>query len=206
MIHKASAAVMARRKNDKTDLDFYRTPAWATRSLFEMLSHHDLIKHDQSVLDPCAGAGDMSRELKHHFRRVTTMDIERYDGLELDFQRDFLSMEPIDSHDWVIANPPFNLAEPFISRSMITAWDGVAILGRIQLLESVQRFANIWNYNPCQFVFIFCERLGFAKGYGEAVQSAACHAWFVWLTDSDQTVPPMVDWIRPGSRERLSYV
>ncbi|MDG4885709.1 SAM-dependent methyltransferase, partial [Mesorhizobium sp. WSM4884] len=63
--------------------------------------------------------------------------------------RDFLSFPyEAQSHDWVITNPPFRLAEDFIERAFIVARKGVAILARTVFLESVGRYENIFTANP----------------------------------------------------------
>ena len=201
--HKSSAAVMARRTNEQNDLDFYRTPYWATRALLDKLREFRLLNQNHSCLDPCAGAGDMARVLEEDFDLVTRIDIEHY-GRKLDFQADFLSVKTtVAKHDWVIANPPFNKAEEFIQKSLNVALSGVAILGRIQLLEGIRRYGQIWDRTPCDYVFIFSERLGFAKGYSDQVQSAACHAWFIWMNDRDTNPAcdgPQLAWLPPGTK------
>ena len=45
------------------------------------------------------------------------------------------------SVDWVVTNPPFRLAEPFIQRSLVVARKGVAILAGLS--HRVERGAAI---------------------------------------------------------------
>jgi hypothetical protein len=53
-----------------------------------------------------------------------------------------------NSVDWIITNPPFWLAEPFILRALSLARVGVAILARTVFLESVGRYDALFRDNP----------------------------------------------------------
>ena len=68
------------------------------------------------------------------------------------------------SFDWVITNPPFQLGEKFIRRSMAIARCGVAILTRTVFIESVGRYERFFKANPPSRFAPFTERVPMVKG------------------------------------------
>ena len=137
-----SHAVMAQRIEAKNSLDDFPTPPWATRALLECVLGNENLK-ELTCLEPACGAGHMAKVLREYFRFVCGSDVHEYGyGETRNFQtEDF----PPASYDWVITDPPFNLAEDFIHRSLKIARCGVAILARTVFLESVGRYNRILN-------------------------------------------------------------
>ena len=76
------------------------------------------------------------------------------------------------SHDWVITNPPFRLAEEFVARSLNVARKGVAILARTVFLESVGRYEAIFKINPPTVFAQFSERVRAAVQKSATVAAA----------------------------------
>jgi len=85
--------------------DFYETPPEATRALLGVLD----LQEGTRVWEPAVGAGAISLVLDLAGMDVTGTDI-RAQGV------DFLQCEPI-ACDWIITNPPFNLANEFVRRA-----------------------------------------------------------------------------------------
>ena len=81
--------------NQKTVLDYFPTPPWATRALCE--------ENIRNGIEPACGEGHMVRPLTEYFNRV----IFEWNGEVMDYLKTM-------SSDWVITNPPFNLASDFI--------------------------------------------------------------------------------------------
>ena len=140
----------------------------------------------------------MARPLAEYFQVVDAADAYHYGFAPV---RDFLTF-PYESksHDWVITNPPFRLAEEFVSRAMNVARMGVAILARTVFLESVGRYESIFRDNPPSVFAQFTERVPMVKGRVDAKASTATgYAWFVWRHDIKASSPRLA-WVPPCRR------
>lgn len=185
---------MAQRFEPIDSPDDFPTPPWATRALIEHVIGPDEVR-SMSCLEPACGRGYMSRPLAEYFYSVDSADAYPYGFAPI---RDFLTYphEAI-SHDWVITNPPFRLAEEFVSRAMTVARRGVAILARTVFLESVGRYEAIFKENPPTVFAQFTERVPMVKGrVDQKASTATGYAWFVWqkgvAIDS-----PRLTWLPP---------
>jgi hypothetical protein len=170
--------------NYEDSLDYYPTPGWATRALCEYL-----IAPSGVAWDPAAGGGHMVDALKDYpFRKVVARDITG--GF------DFLTERPLKC-DWVITNPPFALGEAFALRAIGIA--KTAMLVRLNFLESLSRYRNLFSKHPPSVLGIFTERIGFKYGVAEPnVPTATAYAWLVW-----DGSPQRIVWI-PPCKARLS--
>jgi len=193
-MQNTSHAVMAQRFEPADSPDDFPTPPWATRALIEHVIGAERVK-SLTCLEPAAGRGYMSRPLAEYFDRVDGADAFDYGHYAI---RDFLKF-PYEalSHDWVITNPPFRLAEEFVQRALHVARDGVAILARTVFLESVGRYENIFSVNPPSIFAQFTERVPMVKGRVDAKASTATgYAWFVW-DKTGATTSPKLTWVPP---------
>ena len=193
-----SHAVMAQRTEGKQSLDDFPTPLWATRALIEHVIGKDNVV-GQSCLEPACGRGHMAVALCEYFGEVIAQDIFEYGyGSVADFQE---AKYADNSFDWVISNPPFRLAEDFISRSLSIARVGVAMLVRTVFIESVGRHERLFKPFPPAKVAQFTERVPMVKGRVDKKASTATgYAWVVW-EKSNQLDTALV-WI-PPSRKKL---
>lgn len=191
-----SHAVMAQRVEPLDSPDDFPTPPWATRALIE---HVIGAKNVAGLicLEPACGAGHMARPLAGYFRTVEASDAYAYGFGEV---RDFLRY-PFEagSHDWVITNPPFRLAEEFVDRALLVARQGVAILARTVFLESVGRYEGIFAQRPPSKFAQFVERVPMVRGRldGKAT-TATGYAWFVW--EKAASGHPQLMWVPPCRR------
>ncbi|MER8816040.1 SAM-dependent methyltransferase [Mesorhizobium sp. M0965] len=140
----------------------------------------------------------MDKVLREYFQETSASDIYSYGyGDVADFLR---TPYEVGSFDWVVTNPPFNLAEEFVARSLQIARRGVAILARTVFIESVGRYERLFKPNPPALFAQFVERVPMVKGRLDPKASTATgYAWFVWLADRRTTE---VVWI-PPCRKRL---
>ncbi len=192
-----SHAVMAQRSEPADSPDDFPTPPWATRALVEYVIGPDQVR-GQSCLEPACGRGYMARPLAEYFGSVDAADAHRYGFAPV---RDFLTY-PYEarSHDWVITNPPFRLAEEFVERALIVARKGVAILARTVFLESIGRYENIFSKSPPSVFAQFSERVPMVKGRVDPKATTATgYAWFVWQLGSMAT--PRLAWVPPCRRD-----
>jgi hypothetical protein len=193
-MQNTSHAVMAQRFEPKDSADDFPTPPWATRALIEHVIGPENVV-GQTCLEPAAGRGYMSRPLQEYFRCVDSADAYSYGYAPV---RDFLTYPYAAlSHDWIITNPPFRLAEEFFERSKSIARVGIAILARTVFLESVGRYQSIFRDNPPAVFAQFSERVPMVRGRVDAKASTATgYAWFVWHQGSERSSPKLT-WVPP---------
>lgn len=187
-----SHAVMAQRIEPADSPDDFPTPPWATRALLEHVIGPERVR-GLSCLEPACGRGYMARPLAEYFGAVEAADAFNYGFAP---ERDFLG-EPAPGCDWVITNPPFRLAEAFVSKALETARCGVGILARTVFLESSSRYESIFSKRPPAIFAQFVERVPMVRGrVDRKATTATGYAWFVW--DKEAAAPyPRLTWIPP---------
>ena len=191
-----SHAVMAQRTEADDSLDDFPTPPWATRALMTHVIGDRGPFHKLSCFEPACGVGHMAKPLKEYFGEVRASDIHAYGyGAVADFPN-----APFEaaSVDWVITNPPFRLAEPFVKRSLVIARRGVAILARTVFIESIGRYREIFQSTPPTRFAQFTERVPMVKGrLDKKASTATGYAWLVWDVGRNREISPRLMWIEP---------
>lgn len=206
---RGGCAVMARRHEPDDSLDYFPTPPWATRAF--LLHAMPLVQpgplRDLTVWEPACGEGHMAAVLGEEpwFGRVIATDVfdYGYGGV-----RDFLGLEaaPMPKADWIITNPPFNLAELFLDRALERARLGVAFLLRTVFEEGAERYARIYAQRPPTHKFVSAERIPMTRGrWLPNAKTMTAYAWFVWVK-ADVGCEPFTKqaWIPPGQRGPLT--
>ncbi|MBZ4022178.1 hypothetical protein CKO11_06875 [Rhodobacter sp. TJ_12] len=206
MAANTSAAVMAQRAEPHDSLDDFPTPPWATRALCEwILAQGDDLSFCY-CREPAANRGHMVRPLREVFGAVRASDVHDY-GVGF-LVEDYLFGPRPSVVDWTITNPPFRLAEQFISRALETSRCGVAMLVRSTFIEGKSRWTSLFSVTPPSHVLQFSERVLMLKGrlvrdgavcpkLKRRVTSATAYSWLVWKLPL--TVPPhtRLEWIPP---------
>lgn len=211
MAQNTSSAVMQQRSKELDSLDDFPTPPWGTRALLALLSSQGLISAEMVVREPAANRGHMVRPLRERFNTVLPSDIMDYGaGFPVD---DFLFPGPLDPVDWTITNPPFKLAEQFITRALATSRRGVALLVRSAFTEGETRYRNTFSANAPHLVLQFTERLVMHQGKlpnpnvavpytdektGETKMkkptSATAYCWAIWRCDMPPVTWSQLHW------------
>lgn len=158
--------------------DNYPTPTWATHALL------DLLDFKGTVLEPASGTGSMVKALRERGLAVDASDIREGPEIEGTGGVDFLRAGLSDSHDNVITNPPFRTAENFLLSGLQAARSMVALLLRLQFLETKKRY-KLLTLVPPRWVLPFSSRLSmYPEGTfvpeEDQVGGTAAYAWFVW--------------------------
>jgi hypothetical protein len=163
------------RVEPRKGLDDFPTPPWATRALMEMVSLQDC-----SVWEPACGRGTMAVPLAEQAELVIRSDIVDYGiGAQV---IDFLNTGWNFKTDWIVTNPPFNLAVPFTLKALSLARAGVAMLARSNWIETVNRYDVLFKPHPPTFIMPFCERVPMVKGcYDPGAGTATSYSWYVWM-------------------------
>lgn len=204
------SAVMAHRVSDTGDLDYFPTPPWAARAGGELIRAID--PKARSCWEPASGGGHMAWGLMDYFPDgVSISDIHDHGGpLSPRFMLgDFL--DPVFGSgieaDWIATNPPFVRGEAFIREAWRRARRGVAMLLRLQFIESEARY-RLFQDIPLYALAPFAERVPMVKGrWDPAASSATAYAWFIFVKPGvvqDAGAAPRVIIVPPGSKTRLS--
>jgi predicted RNA methylase len=210
-----STAVMQRRVEPHDSLDYYPTPAWSTRALCEFLKGEGFELWAQNVWEPACGEGFMARPLAEYFAKVRATDIFRYsdDHAIADF---LMQTARWDDVEFVVTNPPFQLANQFIEKALKVATVGVAMLVRSAFTEGQERYMSLFSVTPPAYVLQFSERVGMfrgrcvqvgapdpfnldEKGEPRKAATATSYCWLVWLHGQTDT---RYRWIAP-CREQM---
>lgn len=148
----------------------------------------------------------MAEVLRESFRQAHASDVHDYGcgyqvGSYIGQGAD--KAEPPWAPDWVITNPPFNLALEFALRAIPEAEIGVALLLRTAWIEGEERYRRIFGEIPPTAVWQFAERVPMTKGaWDPAASTATAYAWFVWRHPVGAGTG--LHWIPPGQREALT--
>lgn len=173
----------------KEGLDFYPTPAWATRALY-----NTGFKTPGVVWEPACGLYHMSKVLKEFNEDVIETDII--------YGQDFMNDEPSNA-DWIITNPPFNIIQDFTLRALEVTNRGVALFVRYPFLETAKRYNSIFKYHKPSHIYQFSERVAFLpdKVAKKGGASAVVYVWVIW--DKEHKGDTTFSWIPPNTRTLL---
>ena len=225
MTQNRSAAIMQQRREPPDSLDYFPTPPWAARALCHELGEMVPIGQ-QSVWEPACGEGDLLRGLSA-FGSQRASDIHHYgprfpaQAATRDFLAEGLLAGPANPVDWVITNPPFNLALDFVWRALEVSQVGAAFFLRNSFAEGQTRYDKLFRDRPPSFEFVFAERVVLWKNHcldpdvpvwrettkadGTVVTSyekpttATTYSWFVWI--HDEAGDCRKRWIPPSRKD-----
>jgi hypothetical protein len=192
-------AVMSQRRRDiPGGLDFFPTPPWATRALFEYCVDVAALP----VWEPACGDGAMARTIGEYAGAVASSDVHDYGWGHV--VHDFL--QPFRPHgigyaEWIVTNPPFSLAERFVHRGLEVAERGVAMLVRTVFIESVGRYSRLFRERRPAMMAQFTERVPMLEGkLSRTATTATSYCWLVWTLK--RPAETKLCWI-PPCRARL---
>lgn len=212
-----SSAVMQQRAEPHDSLDYFPTPPWATRALCLFLEN--ALREPLGQLtcwEPACGELHMVRPLREHFARVEATDIYRYSdqhGI-----CDFLMAGAREPVDWIVSNFPFNLADRFIAEALHRTRRGVVAIQRTAFTEGEDRYHQLYQHNPPDFVVTYVERVVMLKGrliranapdpfnlddQGKPRKASTATAtnFYVWNHNRTGPVDPRHRWIAPCRKQ-----
>lgn len=171
--------------------DFYDTPPLAVHELLkvERLPHR--------IWEPACGTGNIVKVLRAAGHDVAATDLNDRGCPDSTHRIDFLMHRgPIDS-DAILTNPPFSLAEQFVTVALDCA-PLVVMLLRLAFYESSRR-SHILDNGKLARIHVFAKRLPMmhrAGWEGRKANSGMAFAWFVW--DQAHHGPTSIDRINIG--------
>lgn len=205
MSRNTSSAVMQQRHEAIDSLDYFPTPPWATRAFMrEFLDAHLRPLAFEYVWEPACGEGHMAYVLEEFCDDVLASDVRDYGKGHAvgSYVGQGLDVMPVwTACEWVITNPPFNLAVEFAERAIEEAQHGVALLVRSAWSEGGERYNRLFAKHPPSSIVQYCDRVPMVKGkYDPKASSATSYSWFVWERHGNG--PTQFHWIKPGAKER----
>jgi hypothetical protein len=209
---------MQQRVEAHDSLDDFPTPPWATRALTGFLRGLGHNLGAMAAWEPCCNRGFMVKPLRESFASVRASDVLAYpdhvlggDPELIDFATTGRSEPAVD---FVIANPPFRLAEAFIETAIGVSRVGCAMLVRTSFVEGRDRYLGLFapERTPPDFVLVFTQRVVMLKGRlirdgapdpfnldddgkPKKASTATSYVWLVWLAGGDRDT--RVRWIPP---------
>jgi hypothetical protein len=136
--------------------DHYDTPVYTTRSLLKV---HDI---RYPVLEPCAGNSMIANMLNDG--DVVTNDINEM--CRGDYVYDYLTNDSLKEIGFrtIITNPPFNIAQENIEKSLedVIVGGEVIMLLRLNFLGSQKR-KTFWDSAPIKHIYVLSKRPSFTK-------------------------------------------
>jgi len=142
-----------------TICSFLDACAWIRRHLAE------------SVLDPCSGEGAYFKAISERL----CIRPRRYDAIDIRRGQDYLKWEAPTRYSIVISNPPYRLAQQFITKARREA-EVVVFLLRLNFLGS-QRRHLWWQENLPAEIYVHSKRPSFCYGSTDSCE----YAHFVWI-------------------------
>lgn len=173
--------------------DYYATPPIAVQ---ELLKRENFDK--ECVLEPAVGGGHIAEFFKE--KQVIGYDIiDR--GYPNTIVKDFLTVtkeELPKSYD-IITNPPYDrkILVPFVEHCIdISPEDTkIAMLLKLQFLESEKRYLKILKEHPPIRVHIFVKRIYcYKNGIPLDEKGAICYCWYIW-DKKEKDYSTTIDWI-----------
>lgn len=152
MQHGVDNTLTTRNRNN---YDYYGTPPQITQYLLNIETFQ------KDILEPCAGQGYISQYLENKGYNVTSMDIQQNMYPKNKIQN-FLTYNKQHTGD-IITNPPYSKAIEFVTHTLKICTGKIAMLLKLQFLETIQRYEKIFKNNPPQRVHIFVKRVNCIK-------------------------------------------
>lgn len=167
-------------KENRKANDFYPTPENVTIALMEFLHSEVSFFFDQplSIWEPACGEGHMSEVIKRYGHNVHSTDLRHtnYLGDNINYAVDFLNFPSMpDKFDAIITNPPFNLSEEFIFKSVRES-KIVCMLLKSQYWHAKKR-KQLFDMHTPKYVLPLTWRPDF-DGRGAPTMDLA---WTVWI-------------------------
>ena len=195
----AKALVKAQKAHVRKAADFYPTPVNVTQALMDFLK----LPRNTLIWEPASGDGAMARTLERYVDDVHASDLRDepsiYGDTGVNFLDDLIDITiPVD---WIITNPPFNLAEDFI-RKALSVTPRVAMLLSNQYWHAERRL-KLFKDHPPSHVLPLTWRPAFLEA--ERGKSPMMNVmWVVWgMNDGDALYRPLT---RPANSVALDPI
>lgn len=182
----------------RAENDYYATHPDSTNSLLDV---EEII---YPVLEPSCGEGHISKllgkGLVYSFDLVNRgYGVGGIDFIKTNFNDPYNQVFPVGKIETILTNPPFNLFQDFVEKSLKIANKKVIMFGKLQALEGIKR-ATFLETTPLKIVYVFKKRQQpmrngkeFDEKTGKKMSSTMAFAWYVW--EIGYKGSPEIKWI-----------
>ena len=187
-LHSQSANYKMRNKFDQ-----YYTPNRYVKSLLDHLE----FPLSGTIFEPCCGQDAISNELKSRGFTVITNDIDPLNNADYHYDLSIpLSWQLLNNEfdcDFIVTNPPFNLAVEIIPQCYAKARKGVIALLRVSFIEPCNNRQDFLVENPPNQIYS-TKRINFLGGKKTDKVNTI---WCIWLKDenSKQMIKRPIDFL-----------
>lgn len=191
----ASAIVGAQKTHKRKAADFYPTPSDVTVALLDFLA----IEAPVRVWEPACGDGAMSKVLTLAGHEVHSTDLREDSGYGIGGVN-FMEAGVGNKPDWIITNPPFNVAEDFIEHAL-SVTPNVAMLLKSQFWHARRREPLFRNHPPAWIL-----PLTWRPAFLEAERGSSPLMdviWVVWTSNFGSGGTLYSPLVRPSSNHPL---
>ncbi len=188
----AESIVGRKKSDDKYDL--YETPTWATELIVNRLIQDGALTLGEEILEPCSGAGAISRVLEQNFK-VASSDIQTENFI---YGKKGINVYKLKdkSVKTIFTNPPYNLMTEnnMLDEFLRISTGKVILLLNIFYLSSDKRKELLEN-SPLKYVYIHSNRVTMYPYGQEKPKSTGTKmfAWYVW--EHEYKGEPIIRWI-----------
>lgn len=151
--------VPLKKKAERKPMDVYETPEWAVEALFKLVPINPKLKY----MEPCRASGRIYGQLP-----LGSAWGEIREGV------DYLTTQ-YNPADVIVTNPPYSLAQEFVTKALGEA-DAVVMLLRLGFLESMRRY-EWWKDNPLDHLVVLSKRPSFTE---DGKTDGAGYGWLIW--------------------------
>ena len=188
------------------DEDFYRTPIWQTRVLFDRVNRH----WGGFVVEPCVGDGAIVAQIPDGLD-VLTNDLVVREPMVPEYRLDARLPETwrrfaaVGRLDVVVTNPPFDVAFDIAQHALEACHVGLALLLRLSWLEPTEDPRDLskargpWLAAHPPTRLIVMPRYDY-RGNGKT--DSVTSAWMVWAKRPD-FCQPGVEVVTKAERDAL---
>jgi hypothetical protein len=177
----ASAVSRPIKPLDKTD--FYQTPEVCTTALIREFS----LDQSMTYLDPCCGQRAIGNVFRRHRIPIQEEDLYPTDQGE---SKNFLT-SPGESHDCIVANPPYSKKNSFILHA-ISRFDHVFMILPMQVVNYNEFHAIFLNRKEYMGRLLMTPKFFMTEEYQVGLTQrggVSSYAWFYWSRVGEKLVP-----------------
>lgn len=173
-------------RTEKVAFDFYETPEWATQKVIEKLLEDGMLDKDEDILEPCCGAGAITKVLKDNdFENVRSSDIQTADYI--------IGKKGVDVYNigdgqcsTILTNPPYDLMTQgekdggsLLGEFLRIAKKKVILLLNVYFLASKKR-KELLESSHIRHMYIHSDRVTMFP-FGESSPKSNGTKMFVWV-------------------------
>lgn len=190
---------------EREALDYYASPTCEVENILNIIQ---LPLENSTILEPCCGAMHMVNGILNYLQdknaTILARDIKDRQGkiedkrVKVEYGQDFFDDNyKIDEEvDYIIMNPPYSVIEPFMIRALEIPKKGLLMLCRLQTLEGIGRYENVFKDNPPTDIYVYINRISCFKNGDFSSKSANAQAYcWLYYNLKNKTKETKVHWI-----------